>query len=572
MKRIRLRSGLITVALIAAGAVAWWYLAPTRIGGSTTYVATHGISMEPRFHTGDLAIVRPAAAYTVGDVVAYRSNLLHTVVLHRIVARRGSLYVFKGDNNDFIDPRAVPRADLIGKLWLHIPHGGVMLATLHTPIGAAALIGVLGFALLFGAGGKARRRRKRRRKQTNGSAQSGFFIVNNARDNGGARSFNYGALLTTSAIAAVVFVVLALVAFTRPTGKPTTVTTPYTQQVTFGYSAHAPAGPVYPTGAIHTGDPIFLSLVHQVGVHVNYTFATAAAHDVAGTEAIHLRLTAQSGWSRTIVLTPPTRFTGDHTSTVVTLDIPQIESLLAKVGALTGMPSNVGYTLAVLPAVHVTGTVGGHPLNMRFAPSMSFELGPQQLVSNGASDTSGSSSGDGASGSGGSSGSLTPSQNGAVGTPATAPATITVLGVSPTISLLRWIAVLGLLLSGPLAAYAFLRKRGEPFEESVQIQAHYGHLIVPIVAGEDLGWPPVDVPNIKALVRLAESGQRLILHNRSGDVDTYMVNDEGTVYRYQVKASKIVWGEWTDDRVAVEVAASGPQAGTDVAPGAANAA
>ena len=133
-----------------------------------------------------------------------------------------------------------------------------------------------------------------------------------------------------------------------------------------------------------------------------------------------------------------------------------------------------------------------------------------------------------------------------MGAPGSAPTSLTVLGISPTISLLRWLALIGLLLSVPIAVYAFLRKRGEAFEESVQIQAQYGHLIVPIVAGEDLGWPPVDVANIKALVRLAESGQRLILHNRSGDVDTYMVNDEGTVYRYQVRASKVVWGEWTD--------------------------
>jgi len=391
--------------------------------------------------------------------------------------------------------------------------------------------------------------------------------VSNARDHGGARSLNYGALFATSAMAAAVVVVLALVAFTRSTGKPTTATTPYMQQVTFGYIAHAPAGPVYPTGAIHTGDPIFLSLVHQIGVHVKYTFATAAAHDVAGTEAIRLRLTARSGWSRTIVLTPPTRFTGDHTSTMVTLDIPRIESLLTKVGILTGMPSNVGYTLVVLPEVHVTGTVAGHALNMRFAPSMSFELGPQQLVLNGASAasgsssaggasaTSGNSSAGGASGSAASSGSLTTTQSGAVGRPATAAATIRVLGVSPEVSLLRWISVLGLLLSGLAAGYFFLRKRGEPFDESVQIQARYGHLIVPILAGEDLGWPPVDVPHIKALVRLAESGQRLILHNRSGDVDTYMVNDEGTVYRYQVKASKIIWGEWTDAPVPAQVVA-----------------
>ena len=163
--------------LIAVAAVAWWYLAPTRIGGSTTYVATHGISMEPRFHTGDLAIVRPTTSYRVGEIAAYRSNLLHTVVLRRIVARHGNLYLFKSDNNDFIDPRPVPRADLIGKLWLHIARGGVMLAVLDSPLGAVALTGVLGFALLFGAGGKARRRRRRRRRQANGSAHPGLFIV-----------------------------------------------------------------------------------------------------------------------------------------------------------------------------------------------------------------------------------------------------------------------------------------------------------------------------------------------------------------------------------------------------------
>jgi len=76
------------------------------------------------------------------------------------------------------------------------------------------------------------------------------------------------------------------------------------------------------------------------------------------------------------------------------------------------------------------------------------------------------------------------------------------------------------------------------------------------VGGEDLGWPPVDVPNIKALVKLAESGQRLILHNRSNDVDTYMLNEEGTVYRYQVKPSKVVWGEWSASTAHLEEAAS----------------
>ena len=116
--------------------------------------------------------------------------------------------------------------------------------------------------------------------------------------------------------------------------------------------------------------------------------------------------------------------------------------------------------------------------------------------------------------------------------------------------------MLGLLLSRAAAVFFYLRKRAEPFQETRHIQSQYGHMIVPIVGGEDLGWPPVDVPNIKALVKLAESGQRLILHNRSNDVDTYMVNEEGTVYRYQVKPSKVVWGEWSAPAEDLEEAAS----------------
>jgi hypothetical protein len=64
------------------------------------------------------------------------------------------------------------------------------------------------------------------------------------------------------------------------------------------------------------------------------------------------------------------------------------------------------------------------------------------------------------------------------------------------------------------------------------------------------------VPSIKALAKLAESGQRLILHNRSDDVDTYMVNEEGTVYRYQVKPSNVVWGEWSEPDAPAEAAAA----------------
>jgi signal peptidase I len=540
VKRFRLRSVLATAALLIIAVIAWWYFAPTNIGGSTRYVVTSGISMEPRFHTGDLAIVRPASTYRVGEIVAYHSTLLHVTVLHRIIAIHNGRYVFKGDNNDFIDPVYPTRSELLGKLWLHVPRGGVFLDAFHTPVVAAVLCALLGVVLLAGAGEK-RRRRKRRRKGASRSSRIGISIVDSPRHKDTPRPFNFGALLAASAVAAAVFAVLGAFGYSRADTRPAAKLTPYSQQVTFGYSARVTPGPVYPGHAIKTGDPIFLNLVHSLRVRIGYRVSGALPGTVKGTETVVLKLAGPGGWSRDYVLTPATHFSASATSTNVTLDLPDLTRLMTRISSLTGGLDS--FSIAVGPQVNVTGAVAGHPITTSFAPSLTLTPQAGQLLVGGASQSGASA---GSAGSGTSTDAFTRTENGAVSSPGTAPARITVYGLSLGVDTLRWIALIGLLLSVGVAAYAYLRKRGEPFEESVRIQAQYGHLIVPIIAGEDLGWPPVDVPNIKALVRLAESGQRLILHNRSGDVDTYMVNDEGTVYRYQVRASKIVWGEWTD--------------------------
>jgi signal peptidase I len=101
------------VALVLA---AVWVLWPLALGGSTTYVSTHGTSMEPRFHTGDLGILRAADSYAVGDVVAYLSTSLDTVVMHRIVDLDGDRFVIQGDNNDFLDEDHPSQDQVLGKL------------------------------------------------------------------------------------------------------------------------------------------------------------------------------------------------------------------------------------------------------------------------------------------------------------------------------------------------------------------------------------------------------------------------------------------------------------------------
>jgi signal peptidase I len=535
----RLRSCLLTGAVVLFAAAAWWYLAPIQVGGSTRYVVTSGTSMEPRFHAGDLALVRPAANYQVGEIVAYHSTLLHVTVLHRLIARHGNRYVFKGDNNSFIDPVYPTRSELLGKLWLRVPQGGRLVSWLHTPVVVAVLCAGLGLLLMWGVDEK-RRRSGRRRTATGAAGRRGLAPVN-IRDHGPALPTDLGALFIGSSVVAATCFVLGLLAFVHPAHRPNPVTTPYTQQVSFGYGARVPAGLVYSDGVLRTGDPIFLSLVHQLGVGVDYRLSTAARHDVSGTEQVLLRLTGPTEWTRTIPLTPSRRFPGDHFSTQVTLDLPQLQALITRVGALTGAAGNGGYTIAVEPRISLTGTVAGRPINTSFKPALTFQLGAAQLIPGSGSTSSGASQPN-----------LAPSQSGSVATGATASSNLGVAGVALPVTALRWIAVIGFLLSAPVALLTFGLKRGQPFEETQRIQSKYGHLIVPIVATtEALSWAPYEVPDMKALVRLAESGDRLILHHRDEDGDTYLVNDESTVYRYQIRDNRVRWDEWSEPRASI---------------------
>ncbi|MCW2636171.1 MAG: hypothetical protein JWQ99_2538, partial [Blastococcus sp.] len=120
-------------ALAALVLAAAWVLWPTAAGGWTTYVATHGVSMEPRFHTGDLAVLRPAGAYSVGDVVAYDSASLNTIVMHRIVDVDADGFVTRGDNNDWVDPDRPNGNEILGRLLFRIPKGGAAIDALRSP-------------------------------------------------------------------------------------------------------------------------------------------------------------------------------------------------------------------------------------------------------------------------------------------------------------------------------------------------------------------------------------------------------------------------------------------------------
>src|SRR4051794_30837418 len=163
--RFRSIVGSLFVACVAIVCVRF---APANLGGRTTYVSTHGTSMLPRFHAGDLAVVQPAGTYRVGDIVAYHSaTLRNEIVLHRVIAIRDGHFTIKGDNNNFIDPDRPTVGQIVGRLTARIPHGGAIRSSMARPVVLFPLL------IVLIAGSTSGLQRKRRRKTNPSASASG---------------------------------------------------------------------------------------------------------------------------------------------------------------------------------------------------------------------------------------------------------------------------------------------------------------------------------------------------------------------------------------------------------------
>jgi signal peptidase I len=81
------------------------------------FVVVHGSSMLPNIVPGYMLVDygAPFSALKRGDVVVYRSTLLNISIIHRLVAKRGSGWVAKGDNNQTYDREWVTRVNYAAK-------------------------------------------------------------------------------------------------------------------------------------------------------------------------------------------------------------------------------------------------------------------------------------------------------------------------------------------------------------------------------------------------------------------------------------------------------------------------
>ena len=88
----------------------------------------------------------------------------------------------------------------------------------------------------------------------------------------------------------------------------------------------------------------------------------------------------------------------------------------------------------------------------------------------------------------------------------------------------------------PLAG-AFLFRRRRRDGEVAEIERRYGDLIVAVAAGARSPGSERRVATMEALVRIAERYDRLVLHEEHGGRHSFLVDDAGLVYRYDVGAT-----------------------------------
>jgi signal peptidase I len=499
MRTLRRRVAPAFLGLVALGTlIALW---PARLGGAVTYVGTHGSSMEPLFHQGDLAVVRSAHTYRVGDVVAYRSRLLHTVVLHRIVALDHGHFVMKGDNNSWLDAEQPTPSDVIGRLWLRVP-GGSTLVSRWMPIAALAL----GVAVAFGGASTATVRRRRRSERTSMPARHNLASVRRWR-----------AVAVALAVCAVTSVAVTAYALTQPTTVTAVTKLPYTQRAEFKYTAAAPTS-VYDSGHVDTGDPVFLRAATTVEITATYDFAADAPHTVSGNIALSAEIRDGSGWHRSFELAAPSPFTGTHAERTAQLDLGRVQALLADVRDATGT-NNGSYIVDVVSNITATGNIGDRPLDATFAPRIEFQLDALRLAPT--------------------------TQDAASKAPFTTSATQDLqtsrritnraeLGwLKVPIGTLRGLGLVGVIVASCAAALAAVALRRRLPDEVAKIALRHRHRLLPVRAGEMRdGVSVLDVTSIGDLVRLADQHQMLILHERAPGSDTYHFQIDRTVYRY----------------------------------------
>jgi signal peptidase I len=487
----RMGSVLLVVVVVFA-AVAGLVL----VSGQAAVVITHGVSMNPVYYQGDLVVVARASSYSVGEIAAYNLPGKDEVALHRIIGGNGDAFIFKGDNNQSVDPLS-PRGDeLVGRAALRVPQGGLWLEILTSP----PVLGLLAFALL--ASGSAAATTRHRRKRRRAAVSRHISTPPAPRAGLGSLPSSLRVSATLGAILAFMGVTLGVLAWSGPVEEPSTSPVKGGTRMDFSYTAAVGQSAAYDGTTANSPDPVFRKLTNTVDVHFTY-------HGQPGTVTVTADLSTPGGWHSNVPLTGPATFTGNEYEGIVRLDLGTLEAKAQAAAAVTGLPSG---PLSIALAPRVKTATGAD-----FQPELRLNLTPLQLSLAGAPDT------------------LTVTDTTTTQQTVMAPRMVGLNGVVISAAAAR--VVSAALLFAALATGAIvviLARRTAPRDEGAAIRRRYAALLVrvqPMPAPQ--GRQVIDVTTFPTLAKLAERYGLLVLHwNRSG-VETFVVQDESITYRYR---------------------------------------
>ena len=141
---------LSVIVLIILAAIAALLFVP-KIIGYGQYAVLSG-SMEPNIHVGEVVIDKPfdPDEIDVGTVITYQISA-DTLVTHRIVAidADNEVVTTKGDANDAEDASPVSYDNILGIYAFNVPYLGYISIYSKTPLGIAAICGVLVVVILL---------------------------------------------------------------------------------------------------------------------------------------------------------------------------------------------------------------------------------------------------------------------------------------------------------------------------------------------------------------------------------------------------------------------------------------
>lgn len=313
------------------------------------------------------------------------------------------------------------------------------------------------------------------------------------------------ALRTTAAATGVVGVLglaLAVLAWVGPSVAMATTQAPANRSMVFSYSAEVPLTAAYDGTTVTSPDPVFRTVAHSVDVHFAY-------RGVAGRAGVTAELSTSSGWHSTVPLAKQVDVAGDGSASTVRLDLAALDARARAAEVATGMSASQ-LAVDVVPAVQSAG-------REQFAPKLHLTLSTQQLVLDGGAA------------------SLTVTDSATVKHSAAAARLLNLAGRSVPVAIARVISVV--LVGAALLAAALLLvllRRTSPTSEGAEIRARYRPLLVAV---EPMPTPPtrpvVDVTEFATLAKLAERYGLLVLHWSRSGVETFVVQDEGTTYRYR---------------------------------------